>query len=133
MGLNTYHVSNIIPASTVMNTTINSSPMQLLDMFGFAIQIVFTGTPTGSFKLQSSCDPVPKQNLVIGANGAIIYSVPNWSDVANSTFSVVAAGNVFWNYDGTVNWNFVRVVYTDTSSGASTAIITVSTFNGKGM
>lgn len=131
--MNTYHFPNIIPAGTVMNTTMNSLPMQLQDMFGFSIQIVFTGTPTGAFKLQASCDPVPNQNLVIGANGAIVYSVPNWSDVANSTFNVAAAGNVFWNYDGTVNWNFVRVVYTDSSSGSSTAITTVSTFNGKGM
>ena len=128
-----YNVQNIIPKNTVMNATINSVAMQLENMFGFAIQIVFTGTPTGSFKLQASCDPITKQNQIIGTNGAVTYSVTNWSDVANSTFSVSAAGNVFWNYDGNVNWNFVRVVYTDTSGGTSTAIITSATVNGKGV
>lgn len=102
-------------------------------MVGFAIQVVFTGTPTGSFKLQASCEGVSKQNEVIGVNGAVTYNVTNWSDVANSSFSVTAAGNVFWNYDGNVNWTFVRVVYTDTSSGASTAIVTSATINCKGI
>lgn len=127
-----YNVQNIIPASTVMNATINSLALQLENMYGYAIQIVFTGTPTGSFKLQTSCDPVPKQNLTIGANGVITYTPINWTDLANSTFSVVAAGNVEWNYTGIAGYNYVRVVYTDSSSGASTAIITVAQFNGKG-
>lgn len=122
----------IIPASTRMNATINSLAMQLENMLGFAIQIVFTGTPTGSFKLQTSCDQVSKQREVIGANGAITFSVTNWSDVANSTFTVTAAGDVFWNYDETPNWSFVRVVYTDSSSGSSAAIITSATINAKG-
>lgn len=122
----------IIPASTRMNATINSLAMQLENMLGFAIQIVFTGTPTGSFKLQTSCDQVSKQREVIGANGAITFSVTNWSDVANSTFTVTAAGDVFWNYDETPNWTFVRVVYTDSSSGSSAAIITSATINAKG-
>lgn len=101
-------------------------------MFGFAIQLVFTGTPTGNFKLQSSCDPVPKANLVIGANGAVVYTPANWTDVADSTFTVAAAGNVMWNFRGS-DFNYVRVVYTDTSGGTSTAIVTVATFNGKGI
>ena len=53
-----YNVPNIIPASTVLNATINSQAMQLYNMYGYSIQLVWTGTPTGSFKLQASCDPV---------------------------------------------------------------------------
>ena len=41
-----YNKPNIIPAGTVMNTTINSQPMQLQNMLGYAIQVFFTGTPT---------------------------------------------------------------------------------------
>lgn len=129
----TYNFSNIIPVNTVMNAAINSAVCQLENMVGFAIQVVFTGTPTGSFKLQASCDQVSKQNETIGANGLITYVVPHWSDVAESSFSVVAAGNVFWNYDGNVNWTFVRVVYTDDSGGSSTAIITSAVLNCKGI
>lgn len=129
--MNTYNKPNIIPASTVMNTTINSLAMQLENMVGYSIQIVFTGTPTGSFKLQGSCDPVPKANLVVGANGVVTYTPTNWTDVADSTFTVTAAGNVEWNSNN-VFYTYVRVVYTDASSGASTAIITVASFVGKG-
>lgn len=123
--MQTYNVPNIIPASTVMNATINSQAMQLLNMFGYNIQIVFTGTPTGSFKLQASADPIYR-----GAPGHQ-YTPTNWTDVVNSTFSVSAAGNVMWNVSE-VMYNYVRVVYSDSSGGASTAIITVAEFNGKG-
>ena len=115
-----------------MNAGINSQTLQLENMYGYAIQIFFTGTPTGSFKLQSSCDPVTKEGLTVGANGVITWSATNWTDIANSTFTVSAAGNVEWNYGQLAGYNYVRVVYTDTSSGASTAIITSATFNGKG-
>lgn len=129
--MKTYNTPNIIPVNAVMNATINSLAMQLENMYGFAIQIFFTGTPTGSFKLQSSCDAVPRQSLVFNANGVVVYNPTNWTDIDDSTFSVSAAGDVEWNFTGS-QFNFVRVVYTDSSSEASTAIITSSTFNGKG-
>ncbi len=127
-----YNKQNIIPAGTVMNATINSAAMQLENMYGYAIQIVFTGTPTGSFKLQSSCDPVTQASQVFGANGAVTWTPTNWTDITNSTFTVSAAGNLEWNYSQLAGYNYVRVVYTDTSSGNSTAVITVAQFNGKG-
>lgn len=129
--MNSYNTPNIIPASTVMNTTINSLAMQLNDLVNFSIQIVFTGTPTGTFKLQASDDPVPKKNLVVGANGLITYTPTYWTDVANSTFTVSAAGNVMWDYSNR-GFTYVRAVYTDTSSGMSTAIVTYASFNGVG-
>ena len=122
-----FNVPHIIPASTVMNATINSSPMQLMDSFIYSIQIFFTGTPTGSFKLQASSDPAAES---VGYGNAI--KLPsNWTDVANSSFSVSAAGNVMWDVN-MPGYNWVRVVYSDTSSGASTAIITTANYNAKG-
>lgn len=129
--MNTYTTQNIIPKGTVMNTTLHSLAMQLQDMIDYSIQIVFTGTPTGSFFLEASCDPVPPQTLTPGANGAIVFVPVNWTTVANSTFVVAAAGNVQWNYRD-AGYTFVRVSYTDSSSGASTAIITSAVYNGKG-
>lgn len=121
-----FNVPNIIPASTVMNATINSSPMQLQLGFSYSVQIFFTGTPTGTFKLQASNDPatfaVTTQNIPTSLN---------WTDVANSSFTVAAAGNVMWDYSFP-GYNWIRVVYTDGSSGSSTAIITTATFNSKG-
>jgi hypothetical protein len=124
-----YNKPNIIPAGTVMNTTINSQAMQLQNILGYAIQVFFTGTPTGSFKLQSSCDNPGNVTATLGK--ATQFLPTNWTDIANSTFVVSAAGNVEWN----TTWDmasWVRVVYTDASSGSSTAIITTATFNGKG-
>jgi len=123
-----YNKPNIIPANTVMNTAINSQAMQLQNMLGYAIQIFFTGTPTGVFKLQSSCDN--PASYTAGGQIQPQFAPTNWTDIANSSFTVVAAGNVEWN----TTWDmgsFVRVVYTDDSSGTSTAIITSATFNGK--
>lgn len=130
--MNAYNKPNIIPAATVMNATINSLAMQLENMWGYSIQITFAGTPTGTFKLQGSDDPVPKSSLVIGSNGSVVYTPVYWTDVANSTFTVAAAGNVAWDVTNTA-YNYVRVVYTDGSSGSSTATITAANFNGKGI
>lgn len=117
------NIPNIIPVSTVLNATRTSSVVPLYQIFGYSIQVVFTGTPTGSFKLQASCDPVP-QSSAPGAE--TVFNPVNWTDVLNSSQSVSAAGNIIWNV-ADVMYNYVRVVYTDTSSGTSTAIVTVST------
>lgn len=129
--MNTYNLQNIYTAGTVLNATRNSVAIQLQDMVDFSIQIFFTGTPTGSFKLQASNDPVPPKTLQPGVNGAITFSPTHWSDIADSGFSVVAAGDVMWNYRD-AGFTFVRVVYTDSSSGASTAVIASAEYNGKG-
>lgn len=114
--------------STVLNANLNSAPMQLYNMFGYSIQIVFTGTPTGTFKLQGSADSV----YVDTTNSLSPRTPVNWSDIANSSEAVSAAGNFVWNVTDAM-YNFVRIVYTDGSSGASTALLTVATFNGKGL
>lgn len=111
----------------IMNTTLNSTPMPLWDTWGYSIQLVWTGTPTGTFKLQGSSDPILKGNPT-----SQNYNPVNWTDIANSPYAVTAAGNYMWNvFD--VAYNYVRVVYTDGSSGAATSVITVATFNSKGV
>jgi hypothetical protein len=120
---------NIIPMGTVMNANLNSLPMQLQNALGYAIQVFFAGTPTGTFKLQSSCDN--PANVTASGGKASQFNPTNWTDIANSSFTVAAAGDCEWN----ITWDmgaWVRVVYTDGSSGASTATITSATFNGKG-
>lgn len=119
-----FNKPNIIPVGTVMNSSFNSAVVPLTNVFNYAIQIVFTGTPTGNFTLQSSCDTDTPANLINPNN-------MNWTTIANSSFTVTAAGNVEWNVDG-AGYTWVRVVYTDTSGGTSTAVVTSATFNGKG-
>ena len=120
--MKTVNTPNIIASGVVLNATRTSTAMQLFDAFVFSIQVVISGTPTGSLKLQASCD-------------AAFSGVPGlptvWTDVANSSTNVTAAGSVIWSITEP-GYNWVRVVYTDTSSGSSTAIISSATFNSKG-
>lgn len=109
-----------IETNKVMNTSFVTEGIPLNQVVGYAVQAYFTGTPTGSFKLQCSGDP----------NSGNTFPT-NWSDVANSTFSVVAAGDVFWNVTSAM-YNWVRVSYTDSSSGASTAVCNMH-INTKGL
>lgn len=116
------NVPNLYAVGTVLNTTRNSVAQQVYNGFIFSIQVFFSGTPTGSFKLQASSDP---------AFSGIPNEPVHWSDIADSTLSVSAAGDVMWNYSNP-GFNWVRIVYSDSSGGTSTATITSSTFNMKG-
>lgn len=124
------NVPNIIPVGAVMNATINSVACQLYEAITFSVQVVFTGTPTGSFKLQSSNDKAYSGNPNTNGSGLNVAPI-NWTDITGSSFAITAAGSLQWNfpYPG---FNWVRLVYTDTSGGTATSIVTVSTFNAKG-
>ena len=125
--MNTYNYQHMLPTTTMLNTNINGPAMQLKRMWGFAIQAVWTGTPTGTFKIQVSADPFYE-----GAPGQNPTEPINWTDLIDSPYAVSAAGNYMWNvFDTAFNW--ARLVYTDGSGGTSTAVLTVSTFNGKGV
>jgi len=123
--MNTYNKPVTIVAA--LNADHNSAPLQLKNMFGYSIQIVWTGTPTGTLKLQASSDP-----LYSGAPGTNPAEPNNWTDVDNSSQSISSGGNYLWNQTD-VMYNWVRVVFTDSSSGTSTAVITSAVFNGKGV
>ena len=128
--LKQYNIPNIIPANTVMNANRTSQAIQLQNNITYAIQIVFTGTPNGSFKLQAGADPV--FNAVSSGNYTGINLPTHWTDVADSTFVVSAAGDVMWNV-AEIGYNWVRVVFTDASGGLSTAVISSAVVNGKGV
>jgi hypothetical protein len=66
------------------------------------------------------------------ASNASPFTPTNWVDITNSPYAVSAAGNYMWNVFDTM-YNWVRVVYTDSSGGTSTAVITQCNFNGKGV
>lgn len=104
----------------VLDEDFASEPLQLCEMFGFFIQAVVAGTPTGTFKLQCSADPSLKGT-----------TPTHWVDVEDSSTAVSQAGTVYWNVTD-VFYNWVRLVYTDGSSGASTATL-LGIFNAKGV
>lgn len=124
--MNTYNTAHVLP-SAALNANITGYSQQLKNMFGYSIQLSWSGTPTGTFKLQGSSDP-----LYSGAPGTNPAEPTNWTDVPSSSQAVVAAGSYMWNISD-VMYNWVRVVFTDGSGGASTALITSAVFNGKGV
>ena len=120
--MRTYNIQ--LASSNPLNTTFTSSPQQTYQMQGYSIQAVFTGTPTGTFKLQASSDPF--------LNTSAFQNPVNWSDIPYSFYTVSAAGNFTWNVFE-VQYNFVRLVYTDASGGTSDAILTSAILNAKGL
>lgn len=81
----------------------------------YAIQLVFTGTPGGNFKLQASND---SGSIDSAGSSMQVSGISNWTDIAGSAVTVSAAGDVMWNAEN-VGYNWVRVVWTQTSSTGS--------------
>lgn len=115
-----------IQSAVVLNTNINGPFVPLKNIFMYCIAANVTGTPTGTIKLQASNDPETNDTVPLSDNPPT-----NWADVSDSSFTLTTAGITMWNVSE-IAYNYVRVVYTDTSSGASTATMTV-VFNGKGV
>ncbi len=103
-----------------------SRPVWLGHIAQYAIQLVFTGTPDGSFKLQASNDVGH-----INAAGSVpqYAGVTNWTDIGNTTVAITEAGDVMWNVENT-GYEWVRVVY---ERSASTGSVTVARVKLKGI
>lgn len=112
-----------------LNVSFNSPASALKSIILYTMAINITGTGTGSVRLQASNDPETNDTQP----GGIPFPAPtHWADVTNSTFAVAAGvTEVMWNVRD-VGYNYVRVVYTDLSSGASTATASII-INGKGV
>lgn len=111
-----------------MNANSNSPAVQLKNIYQFAIAAIVTGTPTGSIKLQASNDPETNDT---NPNNNPQPAPVNWVDITGSSFSLSASGETMWNVQN-IGYNYVRVVYTDSSSGASTATMNIIV-NAKGI
>lgn len=113
-------------ATISMGTSFNMRPMWLGHIANYAIQLVFTGTPNGSFKLQASNDMGQPQ----AAGEAQKYSgITNWTDIASSAQAITAAGDHMWTVEN-CGYNWVRVVWTQSSS---TGTLTSARFYCKGV
>lgn len=121
------NIITIVMSSNTMTDTnvLTSNPIRIDQIYGFAVQVVFTGTPVGTFKLQGSCDSTSRQTQV--SNGGP-DTVANWTDIADSSQSVSGAGSSMYNVVGAM-YNYVRLVYTNTSS---TGTITSAKISPKG-
>lgn len=89
-------------------TTQNLNPVFMGLSKTFSVQLVFTGTPAGNFKLQVSNDVSPT----------------NWDDVDDTQTTVNAAGSLYIEYP-VCGAEWVRVVYTATGAGTA-PVLTVA-------
>lgn len=108
----------------VMDHDIVSNFAVLNSVYGFSVQAVYDGTPTGTLSLQCSSDPVAY------ANG-VMRPPAHWNTIADSEFEISSAGIYTWNINGAF-YNFARLVYADESGGSSTAILN-ATMSVKGV
>jgi hypothetical protein len=117
----------VMSSSTMSGTsTITSNPVPIDQIYGFAAQVVFTGTPTGTFKLQGSCD-IPARETAQSNGGP--DTITNWSDLSLTLAAAGAAGNGIINVNGAF-YRYVRLVYTNTSG---TGVLTVAQLCVKGV
>lgn len=117
-----------IQTATALNANSNGPAVQLKNILMYSIMCIITGVPTGTITLEGSNDP--ETNDTNPSNNPQPAPV-NWATIDNSDETVTAAGNVMYNVHD-VAYNYVRVVYTDASVGASTAVMSVI-INAKGI
>lgn len=122
-----------LKSNQALNTTFTTVPLQLRNIYGFAIQAVWaTGTPNGTFKLQVSADPCVNAATGPLAPAQLNQGPTHWTDLASSSYAIAASGDYVWNVFDTM-YNWVRVVYTDSSGGTSTAVLSSLILNAKGI
>lgn len=117
-------VSNttLIASPQSMGSSFVLEPIYLGNIVNYSIQLVFTGTPVGTFKLQCSND-LGKSTLP----GKVAQSdtVTHWTDVGGSDVAVTTASNHAYNVQN-CGYLWVRVVYTATSSTGSLTIARIT-------
>jgi hypothetical protein len=109
-----------------MGASFELRPVYLGHIAQYAIQLVFTGTPTGTLSLQCSNDPGHPNAQSITEQST---DVVNWTDISGSSQVITAAGNHTWNAEN-IGYRWVRVVYTRVSSTGS---LTSAVANLKGV
>lgn len=98
-----------------------SNPISLRHLSSYSVQVVTTGSPSGTFKLQASNDDPDHTGVKYPTSSM------NWTDIDGSSFTVTASGSLVWNAQAS-GYLWVRVVWTKTSGTGTIS----GRFNGKG-
>lgn len=121
---------NLLEDSGPLDLLVNQNlpPVWLGHIANYAIQLVFTGTPGGNFKLQASNDP---GRIDAAAPSTQDDGIINWTDIADSAQTISAAGDHMWTVEN-AGYTWVRVVWTATG-GSSTPTLTSARAYVKGV
>lgn len=116
-------------ATVSLAASANLKPMWLGDIIAAGIQLVYTGTPAGNFKVQVSND---KGQPTAASEAQQYAGVTNWTDLAApAAITVSAAGNSYFNLDH-LGAEWARIVWTATGAGSGTPTLTIARLKVKG-
>lgn len=115
-----------VEAPISMGASFTTDAVYLAHIADFAIQLVFTGSPAGTFTLEASCDKGIEDKTLGGWNA---NGVSNWSTVLDSDQIISAAGTHMWNIQN-CGYRWVRINFT---RSGSTGSLTSAVFNVKGI
>lgn len=121
--------TQMFPIPQALNASFEGPAMQLNQIYGYCVQAVISDTPNGTIFLQACNDANSGAANPMSSNPQA--NPINWSTIPASTTAVSSDGILTWNYNGSF-YNYVRLCYTDSSSGSSTATLT-ATINVKGV
>lgn len=116
---------NLLTAPVDMATSFQLRALWLGHICNFAIQLVFTGSPVGTLRIQASAD----SGTPDGGTSPQASGVSNWTDITASDVAITTAGNAMINVQN-AGYNWVRLVYVSTSGTGS---LTSARANVKGV
>lgn len=117
---------SLIDAAVTLDGDFASRPIYLGHIAQYAIQLVFSGTPDGTFSLECSND---RGNINAQSKAEQSEGVVNWTTIAGSASVITAAGDITWNAEN-VGYLWVRVKF---DFSASTGSLDSAVANMKGV
>lgn len=109
-------VNNVSANAVDASTSFNGSPVLLEQFYGYSVEVIVTGTVTGSLKLQGS-DYFAKPSQIDPRGQNIV----NWVDITGSTQSISGAGTGMYN-SPSCQFRWIRPVYTAVSGTGNMTI-----------
>ena len=115
---------NSVVLSGADTASVNGNPIDANQLISGSFQAVFgDATANGTLKIQASNDVAPIQYT--SPNGVGVFTPSNWADIPSATASVTLGGSVIVTL-AQMNYRWVRAVYTRTSGGSSTVVVSMN-------
>lgn len=106
MELPIHLLNSTLVSAVSMGANITSSSLDLNEANTYCAQLIYTGTPTGTLKLQGSNDN------------------SNWTDISGKSVALAGSAGSSFLSDTGFGYGFLRIVYTFTSgTGSLTATV----------